>query len=317
MGETVVLDSSDLAGVVADATGVEPPAPPPEPVKPRARKEASEPKGEPDEDDGLTDEERNELTRKMQKAVGRRHRQMREAQEQAQREQTGRKAAEDRAKQLEEELAKLRSGERVEPRKVEESQEPKPENFETTEAYMAARVKWEVGQELERERRERREAEARKEQERIVSAARERIAKAIELVPDFQEVTEAADLEVPGHIAAEMQESELFAELGYYFAKHPDELERIAAMRPGRGILELGKIESRLKPFGEKPKVNGEKPSTKTDVSPSRPRIQAPIVTPLNVRGSPQVEEPDTSVRDSVASFQRRTGANLKGRSRH
>ncbi len=320
--EIVTLDSSNLSAIIQDATG-EPLEKPKEEAKPESKPEPkADAKAAPaaakeatEDEDGLTPEERKDLTRKMQVAVGRRHRQMREAQEQAARDAAERRRAEERAEAAERELAKFREQPKVE---AEKPKEPQPADFESTEAYMAARVKWEVSQELAREREERRKADEQAEQERILNAARERIARAIELVPDFEDITGSVDLNVPPHIAGYMQESEMFAELGYHFAQHPEELEALAAMKPAASLVALGKIESKLSPFAPA-KEDGAKPSTETDASPSRPRVSAPVIRPLSPRGAPQPEvtETETNSRSSVRSFAKRTGVDLTRRQRH
>ncbi len=345
--ETVVLDSNNLAAIIADATGepLEDPKPAegakPEGEKPAAGKPgtaaAAKPKdGEkplqtsaPDELEGLTEEERKTYTDKMKKSVAWRHGKMREAQEQAQRERQGRMAAEERATAAQRELEQLRAAPKVEPAPAAQApKEPVPQDFQTTEAYMAARVKWEVGQELAQEREERRKAQEQAERDRIAETARGRIARAMGLVPDFAEVTGAVDLAVPAHIGGYMQESELFAELGYFFAQHPDELERLSKLRPDRSLVALGKIESTLQPFGEphsgaKPKVEphggSEKPSTAADGIPSRPRVSVPVIEPLNARGAPEVEPTESTMngRQAVTAFEKRTGSALSKRQRH
>jgi hypothetical protein len=326
--ETVVLDSNNLAAIIQDATG-EPLEQPKAEGEPETKVEAKETKPEakpakPAADpDGLTEDERKTYTEKMRKSVAWRHGKMREAQEEAQREKQGRLAAEECAKAVQQELEQLRSQPKVEPLSSG-PKEPQPQDFQTTEAYMAARVKWEVGQELAKERVERQKAEQQAEIERITDAARKRIAKAIELVPDYAEVTGTVDLPVPGHIAGYMQESELFAELGYFFAQHPDELERLSKMRPANSLVALGKIESTLQPFGElspKAEANGAspKPSTAADGTPSRPRVSVPVIQPLTARGAPEVATSETTQngRQAVTTFEKRTGTNLSRRSRH
>jgi hypothetical protein len=320
--ETVVLDSHNLSAIVQDATGE-----PLEEVKPEAK---PDPKPEPKveakpeakaDPDGLTDDERKTYTEKMRKSIAWRHGKMREAEETAARERQGRLAAEESAKAAQRELEQLR-GQKVEPRQ-EGPKEPQPADFESTEAYMAARVKWEVSQELAKERAAREKAEQQAEIQRITETARQRIARAIELVPDYAEVTSTVDVPVPAHIAGYMQESELFAELGYFFAQHPDELDRLAKMRVPNSLVALGKIESTLQPFGPAPKVepNGgsPKPSTAADGTPSRPRVSVPVIQPLNARGAPEVEVPDSTQngRQAVTSFEKRTGAILSRRQRH
>lgn len=338
--ETVVLDSGNLAAVIADATGepLEPSAETPKapeasdqkagPTKP---KEESAPKDPAPDHEGLTEEEKRTYTKAMQKSIAWRHGKMREAQEAAARERQGRLAAEERAKQIEAELEQLR----VQPRaQAKQSQEPpQPSDFETTDAYIAARVKWDVGQELAKEREERRKADEAAERERIAAAASERVRRAAEVVPDWDEVVSTADVAVPAHIAAYMQESELLPELGYFFAKHPDQLERVSRLpaRTAADLVRVGvalrEIESTLTPFAKadrpaKVEANGAslpKPSTETDGNPSRPRVTVPVIQPLTARGVPEVEPPgnDINSRRAVTSFEKRTGASLTRRQRH
>lgn len=334
-GETVVLDSSNLSAIIQDATG-EPlaePEKPSEPEKPRVEakpEKAEKPADKPSETDteGLTEDERKTYTEKMRKSVAWRHGKMREAQEQAARERQGRIAAEERATAIQRELEQLRAGEpaKVEP-KADAKPRPKAEDFENQDAYLEALADWKTEQKLAQRDAEEKQRREQSERERIMQGARERIARAIELVPDFAEVTGSVDLNVPAHIAGYMQESELFAELGYFFAQHPDELERLSKLRPDRSLVALGKIESTLQPFAApsqaaakvEPNGGSSKPSTAADGIPSRPRVSVPVIQPLNARGAPEVEPSEGTMngRQAVSSFEKRTGANLSRRSRH
>ena len=318
MAETVVLDSTNLAAIIADATG-EPLEPPKAEATPDPK--AEEPKKE--DEDGLTEDERRELTQKMQRAVGKRHRQMREAQEESARERSERLSAERRAEDAERELAALRT-----PKAAEAPKEPQRADFASDELYHDALFDFRVDQRVEAQlARDREAAEKRareSEMERIRAQASERMSRALELVPDYREVTEAADAIVPPHIAGYMQESDMLAELGYHFAKHPEVLERLSALRPDRSLVELGKIEDKLQPFEKaqaaskvQPK-NGDKPST-TDDSPSPPRVSAPVIRPLTARGASQVEKPESEMDASEVrkAWERRNGASLSRRQRH
>lgn len=339
--ETVVLDSSNLAAIIADATG--------EPLEPakeeaqadakvdnktaekapaKASEKAAEKAAEDDEDEnGLTAAQRAELTAKMQRAVGKKHRQMREAQEQSARERAERLEAQTRLEALERELAQVRASNAP---KVEEGPtEPQRADYKTDEEWQNAVFDFRVDQRVQAKLKADKEAaekEAREaEIERIKSTAAERIAKAMDLVPDYQEVTEAVDILVPSHLAGYMQESELFAELGYHFAKHPEVLERLSALRPDRALVELGKIEDKLQPFSKaqavekvEPRNGSAEPST-TDASPSRPRQSAPVIRPLTTRGAPQVEkaESDMDTAEARRSWEKRNGVSLSRRARH
>jgi hypothetical protein len=128
-----------------------------------------------------------------------------------------------------------------------------------------------------------------------------------------------------------MQESEMFAELGYYLAQHPEDRSRIESLHWTRQLVEIGKIESKLQPFPAKkaekaingkgkdpePSSNGHEPSTETDDNPS-PR-SAPVIRPLSTVGASQVDksEADMTAQEALRAYQKRKHVNLTRRSRH
>jgi hypothetical protein len=336
---TVVLDSKDL--LTSLQTG-EVPVPPEvaadnaaqaakkagkvDPVVEAKEEPAKEPEkkveaadDEVEGEDGLTPRQKRELTEKMQKAIGKKHRELKEAEEFAAAQYNNNRMANRKIEQLERELRALKE---QAPAQVENT-EPKRENFETDEKFREAMVDWKVDQKFKAKEAEVKLSLEQQRQRQILEEAKSRIAKALELVPDYQEVTEAADLEVPSHIAGYMQESELFAELGYHFAKHPEVLERLGKLTPARALVEVGKIESKLQPFAKseakEPKSDGPEPSTETGTLPSKPRATAPVITPLNTASTGQVEKDprEMNIRETIHSWQKKNGAHLTLRKRH
>lgn len=279
-------------------------------------------------DDGLTPRQKREFTEAMQRTIGKKHRKQMEAEEFALAQYNEKQLAEQRAENLERELKALKEANKPTPAKVEEAKAPERKDFETDQAYQDALIDFRVDQKFKaqeataaRQREEQRQAE-------VVQHAKAKIERAIELVPDFKDVTDAVDMVVPPYIAGYMQESDMFAELGYHFAKHPDVLEGLAKMNPARALVEVGKIESTLTPFAPKAKAedapaasqtNGDKPSTETGSAPSKPRVQAPIIRPLNTGSAPQVgkAEEDMNPSQVITAWQRKNRVNLTGRKRH
>lgn len=328
---TVVLDSSNLDAVLADATGeVLEVAPETEEAaevdadeKPE-KKEAEE-VDDVEGEDGLTPRQKRDLTQKMQSAIGKKHRMLKEAEEFAAAQYSERRMAEQRAEQVERENARLQAQLKGSTPEKADTGKPTRENFQTDAAYQDAIIDWQVDQRFKSRLAEETQRHEAEQQAQVMTQARARIATALELVPDFQEVTEAADLEVPPHVAGYMQKSELFAELGYHFAKNPDDLTRLQKLPRDEALVALGKIESKLQPFavasdsGTKAKVtNGTEPSTETDSRPSKPRATAPI-TPLSSGSAMQVQkdESEMTTREAIAAYQKRTHANLGRRQRH
>lgn len=313
-----------------------------EPAKAEAKTdaEADDIEGE----DGLTPRQKREFTASMQKTIAKKHRMQKEAEELATAEYNRGRLAEERAARLERELTRLKEQTRPADVAAEDAGPPKREAFETDEAYREALIDYRVDQKFkaqEIEAQKRREEQAQAE---AIAHAKARIERAIELVPDFKEVTEAVDMAVPPHIASYMQDSDMFAELGYHFAKNPEVLEKLteytANTRPGsadfvrgitRSLVELGKIESKLSPFASKAKVdsqesnaaeasqsNGAKPSTKTGSAPSKPRT-APIIRPLTAGTGAQIGKDEAEMKPSevITAWQRKHGVKLTARKRH
>lgn len=281
-------------------------------------------------EDGLTPRQKREFSAQMLKAIGKKHARMLDAEEFAAAQYNQLKLAEERAANLERQLEELRKQPVKEP---EVARKPERASFETDEAYQDALVEFRVKEQLAKEKREEAERTAQERQQAIIRAATARLEKAAELVPDFQEVTEAADLRVPGHIAGYMQESDMFAELGYHFAQHPDIMERLAKLSPAKALVEVGKIESTLKPFSETHtgKANGDKPSPSDGAKPSpqtgttpqsatpSPKSRAPVISPLGSDSASQVEKDpgQMSTREVIEAWKAKNRSNLGLRKRH
>lgn len=279
--------------------------------------------------DGLTPRQKRELSEKMLKAIGKKHREKMEAEEFAAEQYNERRLAEQRAENLERQLTELKAQQAP---KEEEPQEPKRENFATDQAYEDARIDWRAEQKFREKQREAAEKQERERQAEITRVASQRLEAAAKLVPDFEEVI-ATDLRIPGHIAGYMRESELFAELGYHFAKHPEAIERLAKLPPARALVEVGKIESTLKPFsantekanGEseksEPSPNGATPSPETSAANAGASRQsrAPVIKPLNLSSAGQVEKPpgEMTYAEAKADWEKRRQVSLGRRRRH
>ena len=338
---TVVLDSGNTEAMVRDATGegLAPTAPPANDPAPAtdAKSTALDADDTPGPD-GLTPSEKRDLSNKMQRAIAKRVRETREAEEFAAAEFAARRQAEARAEFLERELQALKG---QAPAAVSETttapQKPKREDFATDSQYIDATVSFEVNQRLaEREAQE--AAERAKQQEaEILAAANERIQRAAEIVPDFVEVAEAAgDMRVPNEVAGYIQQSEMGPELAYFLAKNAEVVDSLWKMDGIKRLVEIGKIESKLPPFAaatknSRPQATQQdtdgKPAPKaaprnaaaSSAEPSSARKGAPVITPIstNGSGSGDLHLETASVKEHITEFHRRKGVDLLRRQRH
>jgi hypothetical protein len=347
-----VLDSGNLEAVLADAQGAVAEAKTGEKEQKATTSEtqaadkkdeaAEDPRGSKDDtdpddvegEDGLTARQKKELSSKMLKAIGKKHRQVKEAEEFAAAQYSERKLAEERAQKLQ---AALDAAKGAQPAQAEkEITKPKREDYATESEFIDASVDFRVGEKLKEEAA----ARAKEAQERataqLLQTASERIAKAIDLVPDFKEITQNADVEVPPAIAGYMQKSEMFAELGYHLAKNPELVVSLAKLPPDEQLVKIGKIEGTLQPFSKAATAaektqdgatpsNGKNGSTQakaaseTNVTTtSKARNTAPVIQPLSTNGATVEKDPeDMDIREMISDFTKRNGVNLTLRKRH
>jgi len=275
------------------------------------------------------------LTKRMQRAVGKQHRKRMEAEEFAEAEYNQRHLAEQRAENLEKQLAALKQGSTPE---TVESTAPVPplrQNFSSENDWVDAMIQYGVDKRLAEKAEEDRTAAQKREYDERIETAKGRIVKAIDLVPDFEETIMGNDSTLSPAIGTYLEESEMVAELTYYLAKNPDVLVSLLKLSPHTQLVKIGKIESTLTPFGgstqtehdsksSKEASNGKvaktEPSTNTGIDLSKPRSKpAPVFAPLDAGGNAAAskDSKDMNIRESIEDFAKRNRVNLGSRKRH
>jgi hypothetical protein len=235
-------------------------------VKDEPKVEAKEAVEAPDADDiedenGLTTRQKRELTAKMLKAVGAKHRaamlakaEAQEANSIAEQQFNERKLLEKRLEAAEEKLKGLE-------KPTVEDKEPQRADFKSDAEYWDAKIDWKAQQAVRRDRAARAE-EQKAEAQRALDAARaKRNQEFAKTVTDWDEVATALSAAhpdaPPGHIQQYIYESDSSAAMMYYFGKHLEEYGRILEMTPVRAIAAIGKIEAKLEPAPETTKPSG------------------------------------------------------------
>src|SRR6185312_1796681 len=215
--------------------------------KPGEAKTDAKPDEADEDENGLTEEQRATFTENMKRTIGKKHAKQKAAEELAEAQFNEKVLALKRAETLERENARLK--EQLTPAKTqEEPKEPVRENYKTDKEYADALVDYRVEQKFKERDAEGHQQAVKDRQREVVTTFLGRVEKAREIVPDFDEVMSAADVDVPNDIAGYIQESELGAELGYHLAKNPQVIERLSKLTPARQLVEIGKIEGTLKP---------------------------------------------------------------------
>ena len=234
---------SDLEFLDAD------PTPQPEPVVPQPEEPEVKPEPEPDpEEVPLTDEEH---AQKIHKKTG-----SQRAREAAQREREARIRAEAQLEAL-----KTQLGGKQEPTIPVPTGKPKPEDFDTQEAFLDALSDYKVEQKLADREQKQRVAERTNAWESQKEAARAKYY-------DFDEVFNDAPMPVPV-VAGAMLKHPAGVEIGYYLAKNPTDYRRIQALTDPVEIgFEMAAIAARIAPDKPKSASNAPKPPVPVTAPP-------------------------------------------------
>lgn len=264
----------------------------------------SDAEGDPNE--GLEADDKD-LSETVRRKIGKKHRAMKEAQELAAENErlaetlyNQRTLADKRAEAAEARLAELEAQKQPPKAAEPELKQPTPDDKDADgkflyrdasgqldwDKYTDAKAEFKAEQAVKKERQ--RQAD---EKQAAIQAERQKVLiqgadDSRKRHSDFDEVLSSvkgtpAD-QVPQYVLDYMHENAGFAgELAYYFAKNPEERERISNMSPRLGTAELGKLEEKLK---SAPKADKPTATVTSITRPERGGAPAPI-TPLNGEG--------------------------------
>lgn len=220
------------------------------------------------------------LTKKIERLINKKHRAMKEAEEFATGEGRRAIAAERQAEALQRQIDELKGKSVGQP---PAGDEPKPEDFKTVGEYTRALVKYEAKQAGEAGRHNAEQSRQQAEANQLIAGFVQRQEEFKKATPDYEEVLETADFEVP-HLAQQyLIESETGPQLAYHLAKNPDVAASLRKLSPRRLLAELGKLETK---FEKAPEV---KPQASTNGISKAP---API-QPLDAKTTPVNKKPE------------------------
>jgi hypothetical protein len=115
----------------------------------------------------------------------------------------------------------------------------KPEQFESTEAYVEA-----LAEQKAEERIRRREAE--QQAASIHESYLDREEKAREKFDDYEQVTRNPSLRITETMAETIRRSEIGPEVAYHLGQNPREADRISRLDPLSQAKEIGRLEAKL-----------------------------------------------------------------------
>ena len=220
-----------------------------------------------------------ERDEKARKAVGKKHKEamsfkalaekraaeISDAEEFAKQQWNEKRLSDERAAQLERELAEFKKGAAPAAPQPEKGK-PDPKLFVDDKGqfksfeYAEALASWAASDAVEKDRKQQAEEKKQAEAQAAEAIARARVAETEKKHPDFKEVMSEADVRTHAQVISYLSASEYIGEVSYYLGKNPEFLARINAMHPLKAIAEIGKLEATFeKPASptESPKANG------------------------------------------------------------
>lgn len=155
--------------------------------------------------------------------------------------------------------------EALESKKAEPAkQEGRPtlDQFESYDDYTEALADWKYDQRSKADKAEQEKSKAVEREKGLQKSFASKVEKFKESTPDFDDVvSEISDIALTPSVIEALFESDISAELTYYFGKNPDDLERINSLSAISAAREIGKIEAKLSTAEVKKTSNAPEPA--------------------------------------------------------
>lgn len=155
---------------------------------------------------------------------------------------------------------------------AQQTDKPKPQEFEDYDSYVEALADWRADQRVSEALKARDAERAQTAQSRAAEAKAqawaERQSEFRAATPDYDAVVGKSSVQVAPHVVDTLLDSDSGPELAYHLAKHPDTVKRINALSPLAAAREIGRIEASLStPSAPKVKPGSNAPAP---ISPVR-----------------------------------------------
>jgi hypothetical protein len=187
--------------------------------------------------------------------------------------------------------------------------EPQPDQFNDMFEYAKALAEYTADRRLMERDQQEVQRKAAAEQELKFKAWAERIDKAKNELPDFDEMVQSSEVSVSDPVRDAIMESDVGPKILYHLAENPEFATKLNGLSVISALREIGKLEARL----EKPASGTERAPTGTTVV-GKSRAPAPI-TPIR-GGATGKETGVDSNGEFHGSFQAWKAARLAGKIR-
>lgn len=168
----------------------------------------------------------------------------------------------ERYARAEAELRLLKEQIQSKPRENVEPTEPKPNQFNDYESYIAALTDWKVDQKMRGLHEQTLKQRQIDEQTSHASKMRENLIRAADKYEDFEEVVANPSLPITVAMRDAIGESDIAGDVAYYLGTNAKEAERIAALSPIGQVKAILALEAKLKAPEKKLTTDAPEPIT-------------------------------------------------------
>jgi len=237
--------------------------------------EQSEP--EPKAEEGEVADKPKKANPKLEKRFSELSKARDAARQEAAKEREQREALEARLRALEQQQAP-----QAEP---QGEREPQPSDFDDAFEYAKALAKYEAKQIIAQEKAQEAAAKAAERQQQVLSTWADRVAKAKEEMPDYDEMVGTSEVAIHDVLRDAIIESEVGPKILYHLAENEDYAKKVAGMPLPQALKELGKLEARYSDSPEEKPAAVRKSKAPPPINPIK-ASSAPVDVPIDSNGN-------------------------------
>ena len=239
------------------------------PAEPTEAEERSEPEIEEKEQ-----EEKPKANPKLERRFSEITKQREQARQEAQREREAREALEARLAALEKQSV---------PQAPKADEEPQPSQFNDAFEYAKALAEYTADKRIDEMKRQEAEAKQAQERQKVIDQWANKVQKAKEVLPDFDDIVASSDVVVNDDIRDAILESDVGPQILYHLAENDDIAKKIAGLSPKQALREIGKLEARFEAKETKPEPPVVRSKAPAPIQPLRG--SSPADVPLSTNG--------------------------------
>ena len=158
--------------------------------------------------------------------------------------------------------------------------EPRADQFDDAFEYAKALAEWSAEKALYDRDQQEANRKAQEAQDKVLQSWKERLEKAKETLPDFDDMVASATVEIENTVRDAILESDVGPQILYELASDEEYAQKVAAMPVAKALREIGKLEARF----EK-QESAEETAVRSKPVVQKSKAPAPL-SPIRATGS-------------------------------